>query len=63
VVIASGDRVVALGRYDARSRRTGRTAASHWAMAFTFHDGKVAHFQEYTDTSTLEAALVAAAGA
>ena len=61
--IASGDRVVALGRYDARSRQTGRPAASHWAMVFTFRDGKVIHFQEYTDTSTLEAALVAAAGA
>jgi len=61
--IASGDRVVALGRYDARSRQTGRTAASHWAMVFTFRDGAVVRFQEYTDTSTLEAALVAAMAA
>jgi len=61
--IASGDRVVALGRYDVRSRQTGRTAASHWAMAFTFRDGLVVHFQEFTDTSTLEAALVAGAAA
>jgi len=61
--IASGDRVVALGRYDARSRQTGRTAASHWAMVFTFRDGAVVRFQEYTDTSTLEAALVAGAAA
>jgi ketosteroid isomerase-like protein len=61
--IASGDRVVALGRYDARSRQTGRTAASHWAMVFTFRDGVVVRFQEYTDTSTLEAAFNAAAAA
>jgi len=61
--IGSGDRVVALGRYDVRSRKTGRTAATHWAMTFTFRDGQVVHFQEYTDTSTLEAAETAAAAA
>ena len=61
--IASGDRLVVLGRYDVRSRQTGRTAASHWAMVFTFRKGKVVHFQEYTDTSTLEAALNTAAAA
>ena len=61
--IASGDRVVALGRYEVRSRQTGRTAASHWAMVFTFRDGKAIHFQEYMDTSTLEAAETAAAAA
>ncbi len=61
--IASGDRVVALGRYDIRSRTTGSTAASHWAMVWTIHDGKATRFQEYTDTSTLEAALLAAQSA
>lgn len=54
--IASGDRVVALGRYEVRSRRTGRTAASHWAMVWALRDGEVNRFQEYMDTSTLEAA-------
>src|SRR5262245_4825246 len=32
---AAGDRVVALGRYEARVRRTGRTFGGEWAMAFT----------------------------
>jgi uncharacterized protein len=57
--IASSDRVVALGRYEVRSRRTGRTAASHWAMVWTFRDGKAIRFQEYLDTSALEAAEAA----
>jgi ketosteroid isomerase-like protein len=61
--IASGDRVVTLGRYDMRSRRTGRTAASHWAMVWTFRDGKATRFQEYTDTATLEGAAMAAQAA
>jgi uncharacterized protein len=54
--VASGDRVVALGRYEVRSRQTGRTVASHWAMVWTFRAGKAVRFQEYTDTSALEAA-------
>jgi ketosteroid isomerase-like protein len=61
--IASGDRVVALGRYDVRSRSTGRTAASHWAMVWTFRDGQATRFQEYTDTATLESAQIAAQAA
>ena len=57
--IASGDRVVALGRYEVRSRQTGKMAASHWAMVWTFRDGKAVRFQEYTDTSALEGAEAA----
>jgi ketosteroid isomerase-like protein len=57
--IPSGDRVVALGRYEVRSRQTGRTVASHWAMVWTFRNGKAVRFQEYTDTSALESAEAA----
>ena len=58
--IATGDRVVALGHYHARSRQTGRDAGSDWAMVFTVRDGKVTRFQEYADTVILESALTAA---
>jgi len=57
--IPGGDRVVVLGRYEVRSRQTGRVAASHWAMVWTFRHGKAIHFQEYIDTSSLEAAQAA----
>ncbi len=57
--IAQEDRVVALGRYEVRSRHSHRTAASHWAMVWTFRDGKAVRFQEYTDTAALEEAASA----
>jgi len=57
--IAAGDCVVALGRYEARSRQTRRTAATHWAMVWTFRDGKVVRYQEYLDTATVEGAAAA----
>jgi ketosteroid isomerase-like protein len=60
--IPSGDRVIVFGRYEFRSRATGRTAASHWVMVWTLRNGKAAHFQEYTDTSTLEGAASIGSG-
>jgi uncharacterized protein len=55
--VAQGDRVVALGRYKGMVRNTGRVYECDWAMAFTFRDGKISRFQEYTDTAVLVAAL------
>jgi ketosteroid isomerase-like protein len=48
------DRVISAGPVDLRFRQTGRTAASHWAMVWTFQAGKAVHFQEYADTVALE---------
>ncbi|HEY1337311.1 MAG TPA: nuclear transport factor 2 family protein [Bryobacteraceae bacterium] len=56
--LADGDRVVALGHYDARCRTTGRRASADWAMAWEFRNGKVTHFQEYTDTQVLSNATM-----
>jgi len=55
--VASGDRVVVLGHYRARSRKTGRVVGSDWAMAWRFRDGKCLRLQEFTDTAVLAAAL------
>jgi uncharacterized protein len=55
--IAQGDHVVALGYYLARSRATQRRMEAQWAMLFTFRDGKLVHFREYTDTAAGEAAV------
>jgi uncharacterized protein len=54
---ASGDRVVALGSYSARVRRTGKSFSGEWAMAFTLRDGKVVRFTEYADTYGIAAAF------
>lgn len=57
--ISDGDLVVVLGRYEARAIPTGRTAADDWAMAWTFKDGKVVHYQAYVDTLSGAKALAA----
>jgi hypothetical protein len=61
--VAQGDRVVALGHYKATVRGTGRVYECDWAMAFTFANGKISKFQEFTDTAAFVAALPTAASA
>ena len=61
--IASGDQVMVRGSYTARSKATGRTASAEWVHAWRFRNGKVTHFQEYTDSAVLRDALTARAGA
>jgi hypothetical protein len=61
--IAQGDHVVALGRYKAKVRQTGRSFEAEWAMVFTFRGGKIAKFHEYTDTSAISRAYQAAKAA
>ena len=53
--VASGDKVVALGHYTATTP-TNRTFDSDFAMVFTFRDGKVTHFQEFSDSAGINAA-------
>jgi uncharacterized protein len=48
---ASGDVVIALGHFTAKVKDTGRTASAHWAHVFTFKNGQVVKFREYTDTA------------
>lgn len=55
-MVSQGDLVIALGRSKARMKSTNRTVDVNWAMAFTFRDGKVAQYREYTDTAALAAA-------
>ena len=54
--IAQGERVVALGRYTWRVKKTGRTFSSEWAHVFTIREGKIVGFQEYLDTAVAVAA-------
>ena len=59
-LVASEDRVVALGRERFRVKSTGRSWACEWAHAFTVRDGKVATFREYTDTAVVASAFAKA---
>lgn len=58
--IAQGDRVVVLGSYAARTSAGGRFE-SEWVMLFAFRGGKIAEFQEFTNTAALNAAFEAVA--
>jgi uncharacterized protein len=48
---AADGKVVALGYYEITANETGKPFASDWAHVFTIVDGKVAQFQEFTDTA------------
>lgn len=48
--IAEGDKVVALGHWDAKAKKTGNPYSGDWAMAFDFRDGKICEHREYYDS-------------
>lgn len=50
-VMASGARVIALGRYTGVNVATGEALDAQFAHVFTLSDGKVVGFQQYTDTA------------
>src|SRR5882724_13115833 len=54
---ATGDKVFVLGHYAWTMRKTGKTVASDWVHIFTFRDGKVTTFDEFTDTAQFAEAL------
>ena len=49
-VLDAGDRVVALGRYQAKNKATGTEINAQFAHFWGFRDGKAVTFQQYTDT-------------
>jgi ketosteroid isomerase-like protein len=53
--VATGDKVVALGHYTGKSP-IGKTFDSDFAMVFTLQNGKVSHFQEFSDSAAINAA-------
>lgn len=53
--IAQGDKVVALGHYEWKTR-DGHQFASDFAHVFTVRDGLVSRFQEYMDTESVATA-------
>ena len=50
-LVADGDRVVALGGYTGTHSASGKSLDAPFAHAWTVRDGKVAAFQQYTDTA------------
>jgi ketosteroid isomerase-like protein len=59
--VAQGDTVVSVGRYSGTARPTGRDMAADWVMIFTFSDGKITRFREFTDSAMAVRAFASAA--
>jgi uncharacterized protein len=58
-VLDAGDTVVAHGYYAGRLRHNGRTVRAQFAHLFTFDEGRVVRFQQYTDTAQFALAMTA----
>jgi len=50
------DTVLVLGHERMRARATGRTVEVNWVQVWTFRDGVVIRYREYTDSAAWEAA-------
>ncbi|MEO6681337.1 MAG: nuclear transport factor 2 family protein [Ginsengibacter sp.] len=48
--ISEDNKVVALGYWEAKSKKTGNSYSGDWAMAFYFRDGKLYENREYYDS-------------
>jgi ketosteroid isomerase-like protein len=48
--VATGDTVVALGTYSGTYRKTGKSFTAPFAHVWKYRDGKVASFEQITDT-------------
>jgi len=55
----AGDTVVAEGYYSGTYKKTGKRVRSQFAHLFTFRDGQVVKFQQYTDTAQFAEAVKA----
>src|SRR5262249_19330874 len=53
---ADGERVIALGSYGWKVRKTRKPLTSEWCHVFTIKNGKVSAFREFTDTAQFAAA-------
>ena len=56
-LLATPNGVVALGRYTAKNKATGRPIDAQFAHVWQMQDGKIRAFQQYTDTAQFGAAM------
>lgn len=56
--VTDGNRVIVFGRYTGTYKATGKAMDVPFVHAFTVQDGKIASFQQYTDTENHTAAMV-----
>lgn len=56
-ILGGGDKVVAIGRYTGRNKRTGKRLDAQVVHVWTVENGKAASFQQYTDTLQFSRAM------
>ena len=56
-ILDAGETVVGRGYYAGKFRGTGRDVRAQFAHVFSFRDGKVVQFQQYTDTAQFRDAV------
>jgi ketosteroid isomerase-like protein len=56
-IVDGGETVVALGRYGGVYKATGVKVDAQFVHVFKFKDGKVARFQQHTDTAQFQNAV------
>lgn len=50
-VLDAGDTAIGYGHYSGTHKKTGKQVRAQFAHFFTFRDGKIVKFQQYTDTA------------
>ena len=55
----AGDTVISEGYYSGTYKKTGKQVRSQFAHLFTFRDGRIIKFQQYTDTAQFAEAVKA----
>lgn len=58
----AGDTVAVQGRYTGTYKATGKTMDAQFCHVWTFADGKISKFQQYTDTGQLQDTMGAKVG-
>jgi len=56
-IVDGGETVIALGRYGGVFKATGVKINAQFVHVFKFKAGKIAHFQQYTDTAQVRDAV------
>src|SRR5579871_6872086 len=56
-ILDAGETVVALGRYTGTYKKTGASVNAQFVHVFSFKNGKVAQYQQYTDTAQFRDAV------
>lgn len=58
-VLDAGDTAIGHGHYSGTHKQTGQQVRAQFAHFFTFRDGKIVKFQQYTDTAQFKEAVSA----